>query len=346
MIRSIFKSFDHHSSMIAAAAAAALGVLFLWSAASRAQTVEPGKMMGTLAAGASVTTGLAPNPQPGHPTTSCSNPTAKFPAAGMPPRAGVVTSSDGKSWTVPIAVQDGPFAVDMYNDCTGQGDNPNWASQLQTVVIDKDGVEITGFIHADNYFELWVNGRFIARDSIAMVPFNTSVVRFRARYPITYAIRGIDWETHQGVGLEYPTFNIGDGGFIAYFSDGTRTGADWKAETFYVAPLDDPSCVRVLPTGARDSTFCAQAVRPTCATKDPNTCSALHFGVPPDWTAPRFDDSRWPNAVEWPAALVTDHISYTKNVKVFEDAAFIWTRNLRLDNEVLARYTAKGPRRR
>ena len=60
-----------------------------------------------------------------------------------------------------------PTAVDVFNNCTGPGDNPDYASQLKTVVIDKDGVEITGFIHADNYFELYVNGQFVARDSIA-----------------------------------------------------------------------------------------------------------------------------------------------------------------------------------
>ena len=55
----------------------------------------------------------------------------------------------------------------------------------------------------------------------------------------------------------------GDGGFIAYFSDGNGTHADWRAETFYIAPLDDPMCVRT--AGGRDSSFCAQAVRPACA---------------------------------------------------------------------------------
>jgi hypothetical protein len=35
-------------------------------------------------------------------------------------------------------------------------------------------------------------------------------------------------------------------------------------------------------------------------------------------------------------------VNYTK---LFGNAEFIWTRNLRLDNLVLARYTAKGPRK-
>jgi hypothetical protein len=43
---------------------------------------------------------------------------------------------------------------------------PGW-KQLQTVVIDKDGVEITGFIFADNYFEPYVNGYIVARTAWA-----------------------------------------------------------------------------------------------------------------------------------------------------------------------------------
>jgi hypothetical protein len=242
-----------------------------------------------------------------------------MPAAGQgaarlfPATVGTVTSTDGRTWTVPAPVNEGRVAVDVYDTCIGTGDNPNYASQLETVIIDKDGVEITGFIHADNYFELYVNGQFVARDSIPMTPFNTSVVRFRARYPMTYAVMGVDWETHRGVGMEYANFNVGDAGFVAYFSDGNGTHADWRAETFYIAPLDDPACVRVTPAG-RDSSFCSQAVRPVCAQQDPNLCKALHFTIPSDWMAPRFIDTRWPAAIVWPPAAVTDQTAYTKTI--------------------------------
>ena len=112
-----------------------------------------------------------------------------------------MTSADGHRWTVPAPVEEGPLAVDLFNNCTGQGDNPDYARQLQTTVIDTDGVEITAWIFADNYFELYVNGRFVARDPVPMTPFNSNVVRFRAKYPITYAIKAVDWETRVGVGM-------------------------------------------------------------------------------------------------------------------------------------------------
>jgi hypothetical protein len=262
----------------------------------------------------------------------------------FPVSVGTSTSADGKTWIVPGPVEDdAPLAVDLYNDCLGSGDNPDWEKQLKTVVIDKDGVEITGFIFADNYYELSVNGHIIARDSVGMTPFNSTVVRFKAKYPMTYAIKAIDWETHHGLGMEYGPYNLGDAGFIAYFSDGNGTHADWRAETFYVAPLDDPQCVRT--AGGRDSSFCSQAVRPTCAQMKPDTCKAVHFPVPEGWTAPRFNDTAWPRAVIWRPIEVTFYRAYTNYTKYFGDAEFIWTKNIRLDNYVLARYTARGPRK-
>lgn len=302
-------------------------------AGRNAAAVEPGSVTSGFGTGHTLVPGVPPK---------CSTSVNVQPDV-FPITVGVVTSEDGRRWTVPAPVHDGPVAVDLFNNCTGAGDNPDWASQLKTVVVDEDGVEITGFIHADNYFELYVNGRFIARDSIPMTPFNTNVIRFKAKYPMTYAIMGVDWETHEGLGMEYATFNIGDAGFIAYFSDGNGTHADWRAETFYIAPLDDPACVRT--AGGRDSSFCSQAGRPACAMK-PETCKALHFPIPADWTMPRFNDSRWPTAILWRAVEVTNQQAYTKYTQFFGDAEFIWTRNLKLDNLVLARYTAKGPRKK
>ena len=292
----------------------------------------------------SVTTGEASNIRPveGVPP-SCSQPANVQPDV-FPIRVGTYTSDDGKEWVVPGPFNEtGAVATDMYNDCMSTGDNPNYLSEVETVVIDPDGVEITGYIMADNYFELWVNGTFVARDSTPMTPFNSSVVRFRANYPMTYAMMGIDWETHNGVGMEYDRYAIGDAGMMAYFSDGNGTSADWKADVFYIAPLDNPDCVRVTADG-RDSSFCQQARRPICAANDPMTCKALHFERPSDWTSPAFNDASWPNAVIWQPWEVTGTTAYVDYVDRFGDAEFIWTPSLRLDNLVLARYTAEGPR--
>ena len=331
-------------ALVVSATVVALAVVFGANQASHASPSSQAGGRGVAVEAGSVSTGFATDLRPvaGYPP-GCSTGVNVRPGV-FPTSVGVVRSEDGKQWTVPAPVSEGPMAVDVYNDCTGPGDNPNYASQLKTVVVDEDGVEITGFIHADNYFELYVNGRFIARDSIAMTPFNTSVVRFKAKYPMTYAMMGVDWETHLGAGMEYDIFQIGDAGMIAYFSDGNGTHTDWRADTFYIAPLDDPACVRVTAAG-RDSSFCSQSVRPTCAMK-PETCKALHFAIPDGWTSARFNDARWPLAIFWRPVEVTNQVSYTKYAQLFRDAEFIWTRNLHLDNLVLARYTAKGPRKK
>ena len=329
---------------------AALAVIVLvWGFSpthNAASAQAPGrKLAGQVIPGASVSTGGEAKARVAHPTTACKAPVQGPMAQGIPAVMGDVTSSDGKRWMVPGPVEEGALAVDYFNDCTGGGLNPNWEKELKTVVIDPDGVEITAWIFGDNYFELYVNGTFVARDSIAMTPFNTNVVRFKAKYPMTYAVKGIDWETHPGTGMEYDNWQLGDAGFIAYFSDGNRTDVNWRIETFYIAPLDDPSCVRLTPQG-RDSSFCSQAVRPGCAMKEPRTsCYALHFPIPADWKEVRFNDSRWVPATTWAPELVTGVPAYWDVAKIFQNAEFIWTRNLRLDNMILARYTAKGPRK-
>ena len=60
---------------------------------------------------------------------------------------------------------------------------------------------------------------------------------------------------------------------------------------------------------------------------------------------PGFNDSAWPRAIVWRPIEVTFYRGYTNYAKRFGDAEFIWTRNIRLDNLVLARYTARGPHR-
>jgi hypothetical protein len=322
-----------------ATAAAAAAVLIVCVTLAVGSSAEQGPVAPV---GGSVSVGFASNLTPTLAPGGCTNPKTSVQPDVFPTKIGTVRSADGKTWTVPGPVQEGALAVDLYNDCTGTGDNASWPQQLTTVVIDPDGVEITGYIFADNYYELYVNGRFVARDGLAMTPFNATAVRFRAKYPMTYAVKAIDWETRHGVGMEYQSFNIGDGGFIAYFSDGNGTHADWRAETFYIAPLDDPMCVRT--AGGRDSSFCSQAVRPACAAKAPETCRALHFPMPGDWTSPAFDAASWPRAVVWRPVEVTGVPAYVNYTKLFGDAEFIWTRSIRLDNLVLARYTAAGPR--
>ena len=244
---------------------------------------------------------------------------------------GIVVAPDGARLQVPAVPAVGPDPTDLYNDCTGSGHNPDHLEDVETVVIDADGEEVTGYLFGDNYFELYVNGTIVARDPIGFVPFNSGVVRFKARRPLTYAVKLVDWGTHLGVGMEYDRWNVGDGGFIARFSDGTETGAEWKCRAHYISPLEDRSCVAPGP----DSSACPE--RPTCVERDPSSCRALHFPVPEDWASPEYDDSAWHQASTYRARDVTNQRAYRDYTDRFGRADFIWSHNLDQDNLVLCR---------
>lgn len=254
---------------------------------------------------------------------------------------GVVIAEDESERIVPMLANQGASMVDMYNDCTSTGDNPDYLDDLETVVIDEDGEIITAHIFADNYFELYINGEFVGRDTINFIPFNSTAVRFQAKYPLTIAIHMADWETHFGVGMEYENYQVGDAGLIAWFDNGVVTGEDWKVLPVYIAPLDDPACVIEDEFGNADASNCS--ISPTCSRSNPDRCRALHYDLPEDWTSPDFDDSNWQTATLYEAQEVTGARGYADYVDRFGDASFIWSPSLKLDNQVLARYTVDAP---
>lgn len=251
--------------------------------------------------------------------------------------------SNNKSLIVPAEVnyKTATKAPDLYNDCTEV--RPKDISQVNlasipVIEVDKDGEEITGFIFADNYFELYVNGKLITVDAVPFTPFNSSVVKFKAKKPITYAIKLVDWEENLGQGTENNQgnpYHAGDGGFIAKFSDGTVTNSKWKAQSFYIAPLQDPSCVKDSSDGKHDSSSCITNV--SCGTN----CQAIHYSIPDNWFLPSFDASKWSEAnVYTENEIGVDNKPAYMNFKPqFSGADFIWSSNLILDNELLVRYT-------
>ena len=88
---------------------------------------------------------------------------------------------------------------------------------------------------------------------------------------MTYAIMGVDWETHQGVGhgirdLQHRRRRASSP-TSATATARTPTGGPRRSTS---RRSTIPSCVRVTAAG-RDSSFCSQAVRPACAQKDPET---------------------------------------------------------------------------
>lgn len=258
-------------------------------------------------------------------------------------------SADGKEWPMPAAVEfeQGPRAPDLYNECNKvtPASLKDVAVDVPVVTIDADGEVITGYLIADNYFELYVNGKLVGVDATPFTPFNSSVVRFKAKRPITYALKLVDWEENFGLGTERgrSPFHPGDGGFLARFSDGTQTDASWKAQSFYISPLASPDDVvekgNVHDTPKLARTYPEAPDNADCGEK----CYAVHYPVPANWHAKTFDDSGWPAAFEFThEQMGTPRLkAYTNFKEAFGGAKVIWSNNLVYDNVVLVRKTVK-----
>ncbi|WP_438465394.1 hypothetical protein [Marinomonas sp. PE14-40] len=257
---------------------------------------------------------------------------------------GEVTDIDGKSWVVPGVnhFTSAPVSTDLHNECTGY--RPNSLAQVDlnkipVVEIDPEGEVITGYIFADNYFELYINGVMVGIDSVPFTQFNSSVVKFKVKKPYDIAVKVIDWEENLGLGTESnrgSRYHAGDGGFIASFSDGTITNAEWQAQTYYIAPIYDLTCL-VESKSFRYSKTCS-----TKGVSDGSKAYAIHWQTPTNWQSEPF------NSLNWPAATTyTESVIGVDNKKAYMNfrekfagsgAKFIWSTNVVLDNEVLLRY--------
>ena len=270
---------------------------------------------------------------------------------------GEITAQDGTVITMPAvtALQKGlgPLSHDLYNECNQV--TPVNAAAVSTanvpvIEVDADGEVITGFIVADNYYEMYVNGKLVSVDNTPYTPFNSSIVKFKVKRPYTMTFLVVDWDEHLGTGTEvFPVpvtpktmkYYPGDGGLIAKFSDGTVTDGSWKAQTFYIAPLLDPNEVvekgHIHDTPNLGGRTHPYARRPACEDK----CYAVHYPVPKNWQSPRFNDSYWPRAWEFTDQEigVTNLPAYTRYPELFSGARWIWTQNLVLDNVMIARKT-------
>ncbi|WP_396171056.1 T9SS type A sorting domain-containing protein [Flavobacterium sp.] len=295
---------------------------------------------------ASVTQGLA--------TTTTSN--LYNCTGGRIAAVGTILASDNSVWTLPAVTNytnaTFPFASNLYNECTGATyANSTLAlaalNGSDIVTIDASGELITAYIFADNYFEMYINGIAVGKDNVPFTQFNSNIVRFKVNRPFIISMLLVDWEERLGVGCETNggfTYHCGDGGMVAVFKDATntiiaKTDASWKAQTFYTAPIMNLTCPTESGT-IRNSSACSSA--------DSNSGTAyygLHWPRPSNWTLATFDDTLWPAATTYTNATigVDNKPAYTNFANIFDDvlndAQFIWSKNVVLDNEVIVRKT-------
>jgi hypothetical protein len=166
---------------------------------------------------------------------------------------------------------------------------------------------VHGAAYADNWFAMYVNGKLVAIDSIDFLPHNVVSLDILPQYPMTIAVLAKD-NADPKTGCEYGT-QIGDGGFILKFADGTVTDARWKAKCFMHGPVD------------------RKVENPSVRTEP----------LPDGWERPGFDDSSWPNAVEYSQERIDPKQPFFEHD--FKGAKWIWTGDLDLDNTVILRTT-------
>ncbi len=273
-----------------------------------------------------------------------------FPSGMRVAGLGTITSTDSKTWTVPAEVNftnpSFPTASDLNNGYISGHSYANAAAALaglsgtsDIVTIDATGDIYTVFIFADNYFEMYVNGIPVGKDPVPYTNFNSNIVRFKAKKPFTVAVKCVDWEEHLGVGTEDDT-KIGDGGFVAVFKDVTNkiiavTNNNWKAQTFYTSPVADLACLTESGSN-RLSTSCSTQ-------SGALTSYGVHWALPSDWFSTTYDDSSWQAATVFTNSVVgvDNKPAYTNFTDIFDnssnDASFIWSSSLLLDNLVLLR---------
>ncbi len=302
----------------------------------------PGEYVGT----ASVTQGSA--------ITTTTN---LYPSGGRISGLGTITAFDNSEWTVPAAVRytdnTMPFAPDLYNSNGTTHASASLAlaafNSSDIIEIDPSGEVITAYIFADNYFELYVNDVAVGKDAIPFTEFNSHIIKFKVLAPFTIAMKLVDWEENLGLGSEDnagSAYHAGDGGMVAVFTDAAgntvaTTGSEWKAQTFYTAPIKDLSCPTETGT-IRSSSACN-----TDGVADGSSFYALHWELPSTWMNEAFDDSDWPSATTYTNSTigVDTKPSYTNFTDIFDnptnDAEFIWSTNVILDNEVIVRYTVE-----
>ena len=195
-----------------------------------------------------------------------------------------------------------------------------------THAITSKTIAFQAEVWADNWFELYINGKKVGEDSVPITTeksFNSEKIKFSASYPLTIAVIAKDF-TENSSGLEYigkPNQQIGDAGMILQIREVVsdrviaQTQNDWKVLTINKAPLN-PECV---------------------SSSNPlNDCKSATTKVPANWAAPSYKDSSWKSATEFSKEAVGVKDGYF-DFSWSPLASLIWSSDLKLDNTILLR---------
>ena len=235
------------------------------------------------------------------------------------------TSSTSTSIAVPTSAAD--QAVTSTSVAAAM---PDEASSIVTTTTAATTGKLTSFtaeVWADNWFSLYINGKLVGQDSVAITTersFNSDRITFTASYPFTIAMVTKDFKQND-TGLEYigtDRQQMGDGGFVAQFTD-TSTGkvvastnSSWRGLVVHQAPLN-VSCEK---------------------SKTPDTeCTSRISAEPAGWSQTSFNDASWSSASTYSKEQVGVKDGYN-DISWSSNAQIIWTSDLEIDNTILWRY--------
>ena len=193
-------------------------------------------------------------------------------------------------------------------------------------------IRFTAEVWADNWFELYVNGKRVGQDSIAFKTersFNMERITFSASYPLTIGLVAKDY-VENASGLEYigkSNQQIGDGGIIMQIreTDSRRlvavTDKSWKVLVVNSAPTN-PECVK--------------------STTPIADCKSLTRATPKTWLTSLFNATSWNSAIEYSEQAVGVKDGYLQ-VAWDPSARLVWSSDLKLDNTLLLRKRVTSP---
>ncbi len=235
------------------------------------------------------------------------------------------TSSSSTSIAVPTSATDQSSTSTSVVAVT-----PDDSSNTVTPTTIAATAKLTSFtaeVWADNWFSLYINGKLVGEDSVAITTersFNSERITFTASYPFTIAMVTKDFKQND-TGLEYigtDRQQMGDGGFVAQFTD-TSTGkvvaytnSSWRGLVVHQAPLN-VSCEK---------------------SKTPDTeCTSRISAEPAGWSQTSFNNSSWSTASTYSKEQVGVKDGYN-DISWSSNAQLIWTSDLEIDNTILWRY--------
>ncbi len=197
--------------------------------------------------------------------------------------------------------------------------------------VTSKSVSFQAEVWADNWFELYINGKKVGQDSVPITTersFNSEKIKFSATYPLTVGVIAKDF-TQNASGLEYigkSNQQIGDGGFgiqIREVVSGKIIGYStnkWKVFTVNTAPTNST---------------CEKSNNPL------TDCQHKDVAIPKNWSTYSFKDSTWKYATSYTNEAVGVKEGYF-DISWSSKATLIWSSDLKLDNIILLRTVIKS----